>query len=132
MKSRRGVARGRRKDKPAPEPWTVRDRVAVFGAFAAVLLVFFAVPASQSVITERRIVSERLTRWKLRFHLAESEVQRLREIEFGFHGSGFPSLRQTRSHQQIEDHKRELSRALSPKSALDFIKHHEKRNPCGR
>jgi hypothetical protein len=106
--------------------------VVVFGAFAAVLLVFFAIPVSQSVMIERRIVSERLARWKLRFHLSEPEVQHLREIEFGFHGPGFPSLRLTRSHQQIEEHKRELSRAMSPESAVDFIKHHEKRNPCGR
>ncbi|MBN8457351.1 MAG: hypothetical protein J0M04_05870 [Verrucomicrobia bacterium] len=132
MKSSGGVARRRRKNTPVPEPWTVKDRVKVFGAFAAVLLFFFAIPASQSVMMERRIVSERLSHWKFRFHLSESEVQRLREIEFDFHGSGFSFIEPKRSLQQVEDHKWELSRAMSPESALDFIKHHEKWNPCGR
>jgi hypothetical protein len=115
-----------------PEPWTLKDRVVVFGAFAAVLLAFFAVPASLSVMVDRRIVSERLTDWKLRFHLSESEVQRLREIEFRFHGSGFSFVQTKKSHQQIEEHARELSRAMRPESALDFIKFHQKNNPCRR
>lgn len=132
MKSSGGVARRRQKDVQVPEPWTVRDRVVLFGAFAAVLLVFFAVPFSQSVMMERRIVSERLAHWKLRFHLSESEIQRLREIEFRFHGSGFSFVHTKKSHQQIEEHTRELSRAMSPESALDFIKFHHKNNPCGR
>jgi hypothetical protein len=132
MKSSGGVARRRQKDEPVPEPWTLRDRVVVFGAFAAVLLAFFAVPASLSVMVDRRIVSARLTDWKLRFHLSESEIQRLREIEFKFHGSGFSFVQTKKSHQQIADHKRDLSQAMSPKSALEFIKIHENRNPCGR
>jgi hypothetical protein len=132
MKSCGGAARRRRKDTPDPEPWTVRDHVVVSGAFAAVLLVFFAVPVSQSVIIERRIVSERLARWKLRFHLSESEIQRLREIEFRFHGSGFSFVQTTKSHQQVADHKLELSQAMSPQSALEFINCHHKKNPCGR
>jgi hypothetical protein len=114
-----------------PEPWTVRDRVVVFGAFAAVLLVF-EVPISQSVMMERRIVSERLSHWKVRFHLSDSEIQRLREIEFRFHGSGFSFDHTKKSHQQVADHKRELSQAMSPKSALEFINFHQKENPCRR
>lgn len=131
MKSSGGLAR-RQKDVRVPEPWTVRDRLVVFGAFAAVLLVFFAMPVSQSVMMERRIVSERLAHWKLRFHLSESEIQRLREIEFRFHGSGLSFVHITKSHQQVADHKRDLSQAMSPKSALEFIKFHQEKNPCGR
>lgn len=132
IKSSGGAVRIRQKDTRVPEPWTVRDRVVLFGAFAAVLLVYIAVPVSQSVMMERRIVSERIAYWRLRFHLSESEVQRLHQIEFAFHGSGFPSVQRKKSRQQIADHKRDLSGAMGPKAALDFIKHHESRNPCGR
>jgi len=132
MKSSGGVARRRQKDVRVPEPWTVRDRVVVFGAFAAVVLAYFAIPVSQSVMIERRIVSEQLAHWKVQFHLSESEIQCLRDIEFKFHGSGFSFVQTKKSHQQIADHKRELAQAMSPKSALEFIKFHQKKNPCGR
>jgi hypothetical protein len=104
----------------------------VFGAFTAVLLVLFAVPFSQSVMLERRIVSGRLSDWKVRFRLSDSEIQRLHEIEFRFHGSGFSFVQSQKSHQQIADHRRELSQAMRPESALDFIKFHQRNNPCRR
>lgn len=118
--------------RPPPEPWTVKDRVLVFGAFAAALFVFLGAPILRTVMAQRKIVSARLAYWKTQYQLSDAEVERLREIEFRVHGSGFQIASQTTSHQQNQAHKQELSQAMSPKAAQDFLKYYEKKNPCGK
>jgi hypothetical protein len=115
-----------------PEPWTLKDKLVVCGALAAALLAFLGWPILNSVITQRKIVNRRLATWETRFQLSESEILRLRQIEFGFHGSGFQIVPQTTSHQQVDAHKQELSRAMNPESALEFIKFHENKHSCGK
>jgi hypothetical protein len=115
-----------------PEVWTRKDKLVVFCAFAAALGAFLGTPILRSVITHRQIVNRRLGSWETRFQLSESEILRLRQIESGFHGSGFQLVPQTLTNQQIDAHKQELSRAMNPESALEFIKFHHKKNPCGR
>lgn len=118
--------------RPLPEPWTIKDRVLVFGAFAAALLVFAGSPILRTVMAQRKIVSARLAHWKSQYQLSDAEVERLREIEFRVHGSGFRFASQTSSHQQNQTHKQELTQAMSPKAAQEFLKFNEKKNPCGR
>lgn len=118
--------------RPPPEPWTVKDRVLVFGAFAAALLVFLGAPILRSVMAQRKIVSARLAYWKTQYQLSDAEVERLRKIEFRVHGSGLQFASQTRSHQQNQAHKQELSQVMTPKVAQEFLKYYEKKNPCGR
>ena len=118
--------------KPPPEPWTAKDRVLVFGAFAAALLFFAGTPVLQTVMAQRNIVSARLAFWKSRYQLSDAEVERLREIEFRVHGSGLQIASQTRSHQQNQAHKQELSQAMSPRAAQEFLKLNARKNPCGR
>lgn len=119
----------KRQQRP-PEPWTRKDKLVVFCAFAAALGAFLGTPILRSVITHRQIVNRRLATWETRFQLSESEILRLRQIESGFHGSGFQLVPQTLTHQQVEAHKQELSRAMNPESALEFIKFYRKKNPC--
>ena len=104
----------------------------VFGAFAAALLFFAGTPILQTVMAQRKIVSARLAHWKSKYQLSNAEVERLREIEFRVHGSGLQLASQTSSHQQNQAHKQELSQAMSPKAAQDFLKYYEKKNPCGK
>jgi hypothetical protein len=85
----------------------------------------------KSVVAHRQIVNRRLAAWEARFELSEAEMIRLRQIESKFHGSGFQIAPQDGSHQQVEDHKQELSRAMDPESASEFIKFYHKKNPCG-
>jgi hypothetical protein len=115
-----------------PEPWTRKDKLVVCGAFAAALGAFLGTPILRSVITHRQIVNRRLGSWETRFQLSESEIHRLRQIESDLHGSGFQFVAQIRSHQQVEDHKQELSRAMNPESALEFMKFYQNKHSCGR
>jgi hypothetical protein len=121
----------RKQNRPPPEVWTRKDKLVVCGAFAAALVAFLGGPILKSVIAHRQIVNRRLAMWETRFKLSETEIVRLRQIETGFHGSGFQLVPQTRSHQQDYDHKQELSRAMNPASALEFIKFYRKKSPCG-
>ena len=132
MESFGEAARRKSNLKPAPEPWTVKDRVLVVGAFAAALLFYLGTPVLRSVMAQRKIVSARLAYWKTQYQLSDAEVERLREIEFRVHGSGLQFASKTRSHQQNQAHKQELSEAMSPKAAQEFLKNYEKKNPCGR
>ena len=132
MKSFGEVVKRKPNLRPPPEPWTAKDRVMVFGAFAAALLVFAGTPILQTVMSQRKIVSSRLAYWKSRYQLSDVEVERLREIEFRVHGSGLQLASQTSSHQQNQAHKQELSQAMSSKAAQEFLKFNEKKNPCGR
>lgn len=115
-----------------PEPWTLKDKLVLYGMFTAGFIALLGGPVLKSVISHRQIVNRRLATWETRFQLSESEILRLRKIESSFHGSGFQLVPQTNSHQQAEAHKQELSRAMNPESALDFIKFYQKKNPCSR
>jgi hypothetical protein len=115
-----------------PEPWTRKDKLAVCGAFTAGFIALFAGPIMKSVISHRQLVNRRLATWEARFQLSKPELLRLRQIESGYHESVFQFVPQTRSHQQAEAHKQELSRAMNPESALEFIKFYRKKSPCGR
>jgi hypothetical protein len=121
----------KRQQRP-PEPWTRKDKLVVCGVFAAALVALLGGPILKSVITHRQIVNRLLAAWEARFQLSEAEMIRLRQIESGFHGSCFQVVPQTRSHQQVEDHKQELSRAMNPESALEFNKFYRTKSPCGR
>ena len=132
MESFGEAARRKSNLKPAPEPWTVKDRVLVVGAFAAALLFYLGTPVLRSVMAQRKIVSARLAYWKTQYQLSDAEVERLRKIESRVHGSGLQIAPKTRSHQQNQAHKQELSQAMGPKAAQEFLKNYEKKNPCGR
>jgi hypothetical protein len=114
-----------------PEPWTLKDKLVVCGAFTAGFIALFGGPILKSVVAHRQIVNRRLAAWEAKFQLSEAEMIRLRQIESKFHGSGFQIAPQDGSHQQVDAHKRELSRAMNPKSASEFIKFYHKKNPCG-
>jgi hypothetical protein len=114
-----------------PEPWTLKDKLVVCGAFTAGFIALFGGPILKSVVAHRQIVNRRLAAWEARFQLSLVEVDRLREIESRFHGFGLQIAPQDGSHQQVDAHKQELSRAMHPKSASEFIKFYQKKNPCG-
>jgi hypothetical protein len=122
----------RKQNRPPPEVWTRKDKLVVCGAFAAALLAFLGWPILNSVITHRKIVNRRLATWETRFELSAAEISRLREIESRFHGSGLQFTAQTKSHQQIDDHKQELSRAMNPQAGLEFINYYQNKHSCGR
>jgi hypothetical protein len=132
MESFTEVVRRKQNHRPPPEPWTRKDKLVVFCAFAAALVAFLGTPILRSVITHRQIVNRRLGSWETRFELSVAEINRLREIESSFHGSGIQLIPQTRSHQQIDDHKQELSRAMNPESAMEFINYYQNKHSCGR
>lgn len=121
----------KRQQRP-PEPWTRKDKLVVCGAFAAALVALLGGPILKSVITHRQIVNRRLAAWEARFELSAVEINRLREIESSFHGSGFQLVPQTRSHQQVDAHKQELSHAMRSESALEFIKFYQTKSSCSR
>jgi hypothetical protein len=132
MESFTEVVRRKPNHRPPPEAWTRKDKLVVCGAFAVALFAFLGSPILNSVIINRKIVTRRIATWETRFELSAAEIDRLREIESSFHGSGIQLIPQTRSHQQVEAHEQELSRAMNPESALEFIKFYRKKSPCGR
>jgi hypothetical protein len=127
-----GEAPKRKRQQRPPEPWTRKDKLVVCGAFTAGFIALFGGPVLKSVISHRQIMNRRITTWEARFHLSEAEMNRLRQIESDFHGSYYQLVTQTRSRQQVEDHKQELSRAMNPESALEFNKFYRTKSPCGR
>jgi hypothetical protein len=130
MESFTEVVRRKQNHRPPPETWTRKEKLVVCGAFAAALVAFLGTPILRSVITHRQIVNRRLAAWETRFQLYEIEILRLRQIESDFHGSYFQFIPQTKSHQQFEGHTQELSRAINPESALEFIKYYHNKHPC--
>jgi hypothetical protein len=121
----------KRQQRP-PEVWTRKDKLVVCGAFTAGFIALFGGPILKSVITHRQIVNRRLAAWEARFQLSNEEVERLRETEFRVHGSGLQFASKTRSHEQNQAHKQELSQAMSPNAAQEFLKYYEMKKPCAR
>ena len=132
MESFTEVVRRKPNHRPPPEVWTRKDKLVVCGAFAAALCALLGGPILNSVITHRKIVTRRLATWETRFELSAAEINRLREIESSFHGSGLQFTAHTKSHQQIDAHKQELSRAMNPESAMEFINYYQNKHSCGR
>lgn len=91
------VARFRRPKAPeppaAPQPAPVKDwkeNWIIFGYIGTPVLMIVVLLFFVSRARWRNGLDDQLARWKISYHLSDSVVNQLRQIELDFHGSGNP------------------------------------------
>jgi hypothetical protein len=76
-------------------------------------LVFGSGPLLESYVNAKNELALRLARWKQAKHLSDDQVDRLRQMELGFHGTGNPfSFGRHHTHEESEAHHLQVAALL--------------------
>ena len=106
---------------PPSKPWTLREKLVVFSSLALAVLIFCS-PYLGGMIRERRLVSSRVESWREKFQLDQSQVQRLMDLEYEYHGSGNPFAPQRRfSDVEREDHNLKIAEIMGQGTGRNFL-----------
>lgn len=111
----------KRKLRTPPKPWTLKDKLVVFGALGSALLVFTVTPFLSVHVKHRNAIDRRLNYWKVEYKLSESEILRLREIEISFHGLSLLGAPEPISAEQSSQHNQLLADQMNDEAAQKFI-----------
>lgn len=111
----------RRKLRPPPELWSLKDRLLVFGAFASGLLVFALSPFLSMHIRHRNSIERRVNYWKSEYGLSDSEALRLKEIESSFHRLNLLGGTKAQTPERLAGHDEQLAAQMDAESARKFI-----------
>jgi hypothetical protein len=105
-----------RKQKPLEKKelaFPLRDRAVLIGFPLAALLVILWAVAAISKRDQKIAIAEQVEKWRVQFHLNESQVSGLREIELEYHGDGNPFGNfHSHSAQEMQNHQEQLRRLL--------------------
>lgn len=110
----------KRKLRPPPESWSMKDKFLVSGAFATALLVFSLPPFLSISFRHRNAIDRRLKNWKIEYGLSDSEILRLRETEFSFHRSNLLGTSKPLTSEQLAQHNQHLAGQMNAESARKF------------
>lgn len=71
---------------------------------------------------QNRELTRQMERWRKSYHLTESQVARIRELELTFHGNGNPfAFRGEPTQQELEQHHIAISQAMPPADGTRFL-----------
>jgi hypothetical protein len=115
----------KRKLRTPPKPWTLKDKLVVFGALGSALLVFTGTPFLSMYMSHRNAIDRRLTYWKNEYGLSESEVLRLREIEISFHRPSLFGASKPLTAEESALHDQQLADEMNDESARKFIENQQ-------
>jgi hypothetical protein len=110
-----------------PKPWSLKDKLVVFGSLGSALLVFTVTPFLSMNVRHRSAIDRRLNDWKHEYGLTESEVLRLREIEISFHRLNLLGAPKQLTSEQLAQHNQHLADQMNDKSARKFIDNQQMR-----
>ncbi len=121
LESFREVTKQRRDKKPPPEPWTLKDKLSVWGTLAAVMLLLL-IPFFDQYMDLRNHIEDRIESWRTEYHLSDQQVDEIRKIERDFHRFGsFFSNDPPPNPDEIARHHQEIASRLDPATAKIFL-----------
>lgn len=126
----KSVARFRRSKAPeppaAPPPTPVNDPKQswiIFGYIGTPVLMIVVLLFFVSRARWRNGLDNQLSRWKISYHLSDSVVSQLRQIELDFHGSGNPITTPIkRSALEIKEHHDSMALLMSKADGAKFLR----------
>lgn len=78
-------------------------------------------PIILKAVGQRERISRRLESWKADYGLHDDQMKKLREIEYGFHGSGNPFSEQEPSAAEIEIHDKQVVSAMGHEAGKRYL-----------
>ena len=108
-----------------PKPWSLKDKLVVFGSLGSALLVFTVTPFLSMNVRHRSAIDRRLNDWKHEYGLTESEVLRLREIEISFHHPSLFGAAKPLTAEESALHDQQLADEMNDESARKFIENQQ-------
>ena len=126
----RSVARFRRPKAPeppaAPPPTPVNDPKQswiIFGYIGTPVLMIVVLLFFVSRAKWRNGLDNQLSRWKSSYHLSDSVVSQLRQIELDFHGSGNPITTPIKhTALEIKEHHDGMAMLMSKEDGAKFLR----------
>ncbi len=117
-----GSGRGelRRRRLAPPSKWTVGDKLSVAAGGLVAMLAMFS-PIILKAVGHREQISRRLESWRIEFGLHNDQMKKLREIEYGFHGSGNPFSEHEPSTAEIEIHDKQVVAAMGQEAGKRYL-----------
>lgn len=122
----------RKRDKPAaPEPWTWKDKLSVWGVLVGVSILILTPFLDQSIKYRQRI-DRRIERWKADYHLSDEQARQIRELEQEHHKSESPlSMSSNPTAGEVQAHNQRIAGFMSEADARRFLQR-EARHGWGR
>jgi hypothetical protein len=113
-----------RPPNPTPPPgnnW--KENWIVFGTLGTPVLMLVVLQFFLSIAKWRKDLDEQLSRWKTTYHLSDSVVSQLRQIELEFHGSGNPITTPIKhSALEIKEHHDGMALLMKKEDAAKFLR----------
>jgi hypothetical protein len=112
----------RKRDKPAaPEPWTWKDKLSVWGALAGLSIVIL-IPFLDQRIKYRQRIDRRIECWKVDYHLSDEQARQIRELELDHHKSESPlSASSNPTVGEVQAHNRRIADIMSETDGNRFL-----------
>jgi hypothetical protein len=122
------VMRPRRRPKSRPARQTdvasktsLKDRLLIFayigGPIAVVLLCVHLVTTREQSFS----IDSAVARWKHEYQLSDEQANRLKKMEFEFHGGGDPFLRPAHSLEETRTHHQKMADVVRPELRERFL-----------
>jgi hypothetical protein len=115
--------KGREPESPAP--MSLKDKLQIWAWLAGCGIVLLLYLHFVSTRQQRIGIDEQIDRWRRDFHLTEVQAQRIRDIEFQFHGSGNPLTRPAHTRDETREHHRAMAAVMNPEDGERFFKAQE-------
>ncbi|MBK1817372.1 hypothetical protein JIN84_17260 [Luteolibacter yonseiensis] len=74
-----------------------------------------------AAVGQRQRISRRLESWRTELGLRDFQIRKLREIEYGFHGSGNPFSENEPSAEEIDIHEKQIASVMGPESGKRYL-----------
>lgn len=130
MSKSRKKRRRRVKKHPAkkkdPVSWTWKDRILVWGILLGLLAVALGVRGMIEAQAYQRRIEERIQRWRSKYDLKDSQVEKLLTIEAEFHAyQKLFTFRSSPTQHEGDEHRKQIADILGIQNSQGFEEHLE-------
>ena len=100
----------------------LRDKAMLIGVPVLLLAVPSLVMHFSSIRQQRASIAKTVEGWRAVYHINDEQVERIKQIEIGFHGNGSPfSIRPVHTKEGKRRHHQEISDLMAPEDGAHFM-----------
>ncbi len=122
LESFREAPKRKRERIAPPQPWTRKEKLAVWGSLLCLMLFVVVMPFVAVSASHQRKVEKRVTHWRHKYELTEDQASKILRIEMEYHKSDSPvSISPPRSQAEKDAHAREIAALMGEAAGKRFL-----------
>lgn len=108
-------------DDVKPTTLTRLDKLKIWGILALIIAAVFWFRVLYDQALWSKSIERTLTRWRKTYHLNDTQLKRIREIEFTFHGNGNFMTKPEHTAEEVIKHHQEIASVMNPDDGAKFL-----------